>query len=139
MEYTRDTVDHYTLVKEEAEFPYQYPVDTVSESGEVDTTFVSYSGAGSLGTMEGKEAALELIRQMKVLNVIGVGVTEAGLSSEQTPVMQDLAMILKECQICMEKGSLKCCYPKGKLCIINTDNVPSKLLKESKCRVTLFF
>lgn len=79
--------------------------------------------------------------------MIGVGVTEAGLASPKSKCLLDLAEILMECFHRMSdslstvttptmntqdsnkrikrQGSLVSSNPNGKICVINTDNVPS--------------
>ena len=126
LEYTRNNIDNYTL-KENDTFDFSYPVDTVHVDGLTETTSISYGAAGTMGSIEGKLEAKEMIGQMKKIVLIGVGVTEAGLSSAENPAMKDLADVLKTVKKCMEEGSLMCPSPKGKICIINMDNVPGKI------------
>ena len=78
--------------------------------------------------------------------MIGVGVTEAGLSSPKSKSLLDLTEILMKCFQRMSnsiistetnttntttnkrikcEGSLLSTNPNGKICVINTDNVPS--------------
>ena len=129
LDYTRDNIDNYTFKNDDDDdlFEYSYPVDTVHVNGDIETESISYGAAGTLGSLEGKEEANELIGQMKSIVLIGVGVTEAGLSSVDNPAMKNLADILKTVQLCMEQKSLVCPSPKGKICIINMDNVPGKI------------
>jgi mannitol-1-phosphate/altronate dehydrogenase len=53
--------------------------------------------------------------------VIGVGVTEAGLTSASNQAMVNLAALLRH----VMKIGVACENPNGKICIINTDNVPN--------------
>jgi mannitol-1-phosphate/altronate dehydrogenase len=55
------------------------------------------------------------------ISVIGVGVTEGGLSSASNQAMVNLAALLRH----VMKMGVACENPNGKICIINTDNVPN--------------
>lgn len=106
-----------------------YPIDTVLYSGSTETVFVKCFGAFSLGTPAHKDAVYqELIhcpRIMKRCNILGVGVTEAGLASHETPVMKDLFELLKVmCDKVNDKTWEPPTTPNQKLCVINMDNVP---------------
>jgi len=114
---------------------WTYEVDTVHYDGRIETTNVPCWGAGTLGSPEGKNDVLELCsrgnvntstnngddgdgcgdteEQQKPL-IVGVGVTEAGLSSASTKAMKDLYDIL---------AALSHREPKQRICVINTDNV----------------
>ena len=116
-----------------------YEVDTVEFDGKTTTETVPCYGAGTLGTEEGKnDVCQKLLPNMDYLSVIGVGVTEAGLSSVESKAVQDLADILKTCYDLMtdeENGSsnggsdgkqrLACINPNGKICVVCTDNIPN--------------
>jgi mannitol-1-phosphate/altronate dehydrogenase len=88
---------------------------------------------GTLGCSDGKQALQRLLScsdddatdTTNNIKVIGVGVTEAGLSSASNQCMRDLTWILYLLykQRCGNPG--KCSHPTGKICIINTDNVPN--------------
>jgi mannitol-1-phosphate/altronate dehydrogenase len=99
-----------------------YEIDTVTPSGDVETTRIPIYGAFTLGSAEGKHHVLqELIPSIataKKLSVLGVGVTEAGLSSSATQVMKDLYEILQ----CIQKNQST---DNQKLCIIDMDNIPN--------------
>jgi hypothetical protein len=106
-----------------------YPLDTVLYSGSTETVFVKCFGAFSFGTLAHKDAVYqELIHSstvMKRCNILGVGVTEAGLASPETPVMKDLFELLKVmCEKFNDKTWEPPTTPNQKLCVINTDNVP---------------
>ena len=53
-----------------------------------------------------------------------MGVTEAGLSGPTSQSLIHLAAILKKISLLLAAGSLTCPNPNGKVCVINTDNVP---------------
>jgi len=101
---------------------FSYEVDTVHYDGKVETTAIPYWGAGTLGTPEGKKDVLDLLASKKLGTsaskpfLLGIGVTEAGLSSASTKAMKDLYDILK----CLSKRNE---FQKTKICVINTDNV----------------
>jgi len=101
-----------------------YDVDTVEQDGTVHTQRVPYMAAGTFGSLEGKQEILNLIsNQIYHLQIIGVGITEAGLSHVTNPAIQDLALVLQAChrrrRFCEGAPSQP-----GMICIINTDNVP---------------
>ncbi|VEU40348.1 unnamed protein product [Pseudo-nitzschia multistriata] len=99
---------------------FSYEVDTVNFDGSIETTNVPCWGAGTLGSPEGKKDVLELCASGLLLSdekplVLGLGVTEAGLSSSSTKVMGDLYDVL---------GSLATRKaPPKQISVINTDNV----------------
>lgn len=101
---------------------FSYEVDTVHYDGRVETTEIPYWGAGTLGTPEGKQDVLNLLASKKLGTsaskpfLVGIGVTEAGLSSASTKAMTDLYDILK----CLCKRNA---FQRNKICVINTDNV----------------
>eukprot|EP00814_Leptocylindrus_danicus_P021938 CAMPEP_0116004320 /NCGR_PEP_ID=MMETSP0321-20121206/536_1 /TAXON_ID=163516 /ORGANISM="Leptocylindrus danicus var. danicus, Strain B650" /LENGTH=1060 /DNA_ID=CAMNT_0003472607 /DNA_START=5790 /DNA_END=8973 /DNA_ORIENTATION=- len=101
-----------------------YEVDTVQYDGTTSTEEVACYGCSnvwSLGKDEDKAQVLqELIpTMMEYCNVIGVGVTEAGLS-KGSKAMMDLTDVLYACHC----NKVKCSNPHGRICVINTDNVP---------------
>ena len=100
-----------------------YPVDTVEESGEVSTQQVACFGAFSLGKPADKQAFYDWLCQQQTLalQLIGVGVTEAGLASAQTTVMQDLYELLQKIQQQQQTQPTTDANP---ICVINMDNVP---------------
>lgn len=99
---------------------WTYEVDTVHFDGRIETTNVPCWGAGTLGSPEGKKDVLELCSRVNTCSkeqnplIVGVGVTEAGLSSASTKAMQDLYDIL---------AALSHRESNQKICVINTDNV----------------
>lgn len=99
----------------------KYPVDTVNYNGEITTDHIRICAAGTLGSNSGKDELKKLI-QNSHLQVISVGVTEAGLSSAGNQCMIDLTWVLYELYStnCMNFSD-----DSKKLCIINTDNVPN--------------
>ena len=100
-----------------------YPVDTVGYDGETVTEFVRVCAAGTLGSESGKKALkqllLLLLDSQKWIRLIGVGVTEAGLSSADNQCMIDLTWVLYELYVKSNHDS------GDKICIVNTDNVPN--------------
>lgn len=58
------------------------------------------------------------------ISIIGVGVTEAGLSGPTSPSLIHFASILQKIHVLLSSKSLSCSNPNGKICVINTDNVP---------------
>jgi len=99
---------------------WTYEVDTVHFDGRIETINVPFWGAGTLGNPEGKKDILELCSKLGSSNngdkplIIGVGVTEAGLSSSSTKAMKDLYDIF----VALSKREHQ-----QKICVINTDNV----------------
>ena len=96
--------------------PLNYPVDTVNYDGTVTTEYIDICCAGTVGSAEGKAALRDLLSDQ--IQVIGVGVTEAGLSSPDNQCMIDLTWVLFELY---SRNAGK----EGKICIVNTDNVPN--------------
>ena len=56
------------------------------------------------------------------ISVLGVGVTEAGLASKDTPVMKDLYELLQAFCTLQQDGTWKSC---NKICVLDMDNVPN--------------
>ena len=137
----------------------QYPISTMHQNGLTSTSLVSLSAAGTLGTPPGNSYLMnELISNsnsaggIKCLEVIGVGVTEAGLlnASRKNGTMRDLTELLfriyqrgllinkvndnngdgdnEDGNANSDGGNtaamMICPNPNGRICIINTDNVP---------------
>ena len=101
----------------------QYPVDTIQFDGSTTTSNINIHAAGTLGTHDGKCQLMDrIISNMECISVIGVGVTEAGIQSADTQCMLDLTELLYRI-FC--SNELKCTNPNGRICIINTDNVPN--------------
>lgn len=95
-----------------------YPVDTIAYDGTICTDNIEISAVGTLGSSDGKSRLLDLLRN--TIRVIGVGVTEAGLSQASNQCMRDLALILYTIY-CHQAGN----GDERKICIVNTDNVPN--------------
>mmetsp|Transcript_30835 Transcript_30835/g.44873 ORF Transcript_30835/g.44873 Transcript_30835/m.44873 type:complete len:1098 (-) Transcript_30835:303-3596(-) len=112
--------------KEESEgdFLITYEVDTVEYDGKVTSEEVGCYGAGTMGSKQGIKDVLSLLNDMDKISIIGMGVTEAGLSSPKCKTMADLAQILHRIYTLLSSSSLTCPNPNGKICILNTDNVP---------------
>lgn len=90
--------------------------------GNTQTEEVACYGAGSLGSNEDKSHVFTSLlgEQMEYCNVIGVGVTEAGLV-QGSKAMLDLTEVLFECY---KMGLKSNTNPNGRICVLNTDNVP---------------
>ena len=120
--------------------PATYPVDTVLSNGQIQTDQIPCFGAFSWGHQHpGMKQAwddwfLSLpLESLKQLKIIGVGVTEAGLASPDTPVMHDLAQFFVELA-----NKLAGVEPDSTICVINTDNVPNNgQVLQSHMRVLL--
>ena len=106
---------------------YKYPVDTVLPSGDIETTTIPCGGAFSLGMPEDKEAVWKLLPTMKRIQVLGVGVTEAGLASADTQAMNDLYELLCRMQTLIQEEVWQDCDEPSdqKICILDMDNVPN--------------
>ncbi len=111
-----------------------YPVDTIEFDGTTSISNVEIFAAGTLGTEDGRSQLMNNLIASKInsLSVIGVGVTEAGLQNASNQCMIDLTELLfKVCSrmsgtaASAEGRILTCPNPNGKICIINTDNVPN--------------
>ncbi len=126
--------------------PFTYEVDTVHYDGKIETTHVPYWGAGTLGSLQGKQDVLNLLSDNALRCttspskpfLIGVGVTEAGLSSVSSKAMQDLYDVLKvlsqrtEWTSTASSNTSTGTGSSTKICIVNTDNVSQngKLLQK---------
>lgn len=94
-----------------------YEVDTVLPSGEIQTSTVPCYAAFTLGSVAGKAAWMEFLqRQPPSIQLIGVGVTEAGLATSQTQAMQELFHLLVYLRLHNTYTS--------ELCVVDMDNVP---------------
>ncbi len=108
-----------------------YPVDTVEFDGTTTTSDIEIYAAGTLGTANGRSQLMDnLVSKINSLTVIGVGVTEAGLQNASNQCMIDLTELLFKAYTRMSAAGaadiiLQCPNPNGKICIINTDNVPN--------------
>lgn len=101
----------------------QYPVDTIEFDGSITTSDIEIYSAGTIGTAGGKYSLMDrLISNMNCIAVIGVGVTEAGLQSADNQCMLDLTELLNKI---FRRRSLQCPNPNGRICVINTDNLPN--------------
>jgi mannitol-1-phosphate/altronate dehydrogenase len=107
-----------------------YPVDTVEFDGTTTTSEIEIYAAGTLGTTDGRSQLMDyLVSKINSLTVIGVGVTEAGLQNASNQCMIDLTELLFKVYTRMSAAAkdifLQCPNPHGKICIINTDNLPN--------------
>lgn len=98
-----------------------YPVDTIQFDGSTTTDDVEIYAAGTLGNRDGRSQLMDgIVSKMESVSVIGVGVTEAGMQSSDNQCMLDLTELLNKI-FCR---SLACPNPNGRICVVNTDNVP---------------
>jgi hypothetical protein len=104
-----------------------YPVVTILEdTGEDVIDWFPISGVLSLqdvldeNSIEQRKSVWSYFQNLKI---IGVGVTEAGLSSPHTPIMQDLFRFFQGLLRTTAASSSQS-SPTQKICVINTDNVP---------------
>jgi hypothetical protein len=113
-----------------------YEVDTVLATGEIETSRVPIHGAFSLGALDDRQALFDWLRSYRfstndsnggIPRVLGVGVTEAGLSGSDTPAMRDLYEILQcFCSTYSSRSSSSSSADSSgsRMSVINTDNVP---------------
>ena len=100
-----------------------YQVDTVLPSGEIQTDEIQCYGAYSFGQKEDKTKFIDdVLPKLAGVSVLGVGVTEAGLASKDTQVMQDLFELLQSFYKLIVKEKV---WSTSKLCIVDMDNVPN--------------
>lgn len=106
-----------------------YEVDTIEPSGDIKTDQVRCYGAFSLGRTSDKHALVECLPQLKGISILGVGVTEQGLSSKDTPVMKELYDLLHLFCTLIQDGTWQ--FPNtndddtSTITIINMDNLPN--------------
>ena len=82
-------------MKEFRDAEESYQVDTVLPSGKIETDEFQCWGGYSFGREEDKRSFFnEVLPDLDSISVLGVGVTEAGLASKDTQVMQDLFQLL---------------------------------------------
>ena len=106
----------------------KYPVDTVEFDGNTITSQIEIYAAGTLGTANGRSQLMDnILSKNDSLTLIGVGVTEAGLQNSSNQCMIDLTELLFKVYTRMNAATdiLVCPNPNGKICVINTDNVPT--------------
>ncbi|KAL7578573.1 hypothetical protein ACA910_011630 [Epithemia clementina (nom. ined.)] len=106
-----------------------YPVDTVLVDGTIQTDWISIAGVFSWGRDDDRQVFYQdcLPYCVNHLQIIGVGVTEAGLASSQTTAMQHLFQLFQAIweRRCSSSNSNTTVRPPNKLIVINTDNVPN--------------
>jgi len=91
-----------------------FEMDVVESDGNISTTLVrNVVACGSIGASVGQEALLKIVPQLTSVDLIGVGVTEAGLKPG-SPSLDFLARLLAA----FEKAD-----PGRKISVINTDNM----------------
>lgn len=127
MDYCRATNGYNNHGNNQNGFLLSYEVDTVQFDGNVRTDIIPCYGAGTLGTTKGKDDVLKkLIPNMKNISMIGIGVTEAGLSSVSSKAVQDFCDLLYTCyKYMIVEKTLSCENPNGKICVVCTDNIPN--------------
>lgn len=91
-----------------------YPVDTVLPDGSIQTEHFPIAGAFSFG--HDKEAFYKHV-SVTEMEILGIGVTEQGLSSHDTTAMKDLYELLQKWAASNNRDN--------KICVINTDNFPN--------------
>lgn len=104
----------------------EYPIDTKNYDGSTTTQSITICAAGTLGNSSAKAHFFQTVvaERAKSIEVIGVGVTEAGLQSRKNGTMVDLTTLLHrlyELGGVSESASSK----KKRICVVNTDNVPN--------------
>mmetsp|Transcript_21128 Transcript_21128/g.41839 ORF Transcript_21128/g.41839 Transcript_21128/m.41839 type:complete len:1121 (+) Transcript_21128:71-3433(+) len=104
----------------------EYLIDTKNCDGSTTTQSITICAAGTLGNSSAKSHFFQtvLAERAKSLEVIGVGVTEAGLQSRKNGTMVDLTTLLYrlyELGGVSESASSK----NRRICVVNTDNVPN--------------
>ncbi|KAL7578565.1 hypothetical protein ACA910_011623 [Epithemia clementina (nom. ined.)] len=107
-----------------------YPVDTVLSDGTISTDWIPIVGVFSWGRDDDRHAFYQecLPHCVNQLQIIGVGVTEAGFASSQTTAMQHLFQLFQaiwERKCSSSSNSNTTVLPLNKLIVINTDNVPN--------------
>lgn len=107
-----------------------FVVDTVNVDGSISTDSYEICGVSSLASAESKHLLLDsVVHQMKTCQVIGFGVTEAGLDA-QAQAMNDLAELLHAFYL---QDTTRC------FSILNTDNVPANGTVIAQCLVECAF
>eukprot|EP00980_Cylindrotheca_fusiformis_P018318 scaffold5975_cov99-Cylindrotheca_fusiformis.AAC.3 len=107
-----------------------YEVDTIEPSGDVSTIQVPCYGVFSLGRTSDKHALVECLPKMTRIRILGVGVTEHGLSSKDTSVMVDLYDLLHLFCTFFQDGIWTCKDDdddgvESTIAVLSTDNVPN--------------
>ena len=98
----------------------KYEVDTVMPDGSVITELVPVYGAGSLGKTEHKEAVMTFLKNLsKPPRIVGVGVTEAGLT-KGSKAMSDFLDMLKLLHDHYDWNEID-----YSISVVNTDNIPN--------------
>ena len=128
MEFLRNEEYCTTMTDAEKEEPLAitYPVDTVLRSGEVQTDHVPCYGAFSWGKQDDRKAFYESAfpQIKKPPLIVGLGVTEAGLSQAETTVMKDLFQLFEAMEERFYNGEWAL-EKTSKICVIDMDNVPN--------------
>lgn len=99
-----------------------YEVDTVLSSGQVQTETIACSAVFSMG--QDKESIYSVLfpaLSKDGIRMIGVGVTEGGMASPDTPAMRDLYELF----VHMRRNNMMTMVHSNKICVVNTDNVPN--------------
>lgn len=105
-----------------------YEIDTVLRDGSLESSCIPVAGAFSWGDEELSTAFYQqCLPKLVNIRILGVGVTEAGLSSADTPIMQALYQFLSKFKQLQQEYYASSHDNQGppKLCVINMDNVPN--------------
>eukprot|EP00977_Amphora_coffeiformis_P021945 scaffold10087_cov166-Amphora_coffeaeformis.AAC.6 len=106
-----------------------YDIDTLLHDGSMETSEIPVAGAFSWGDEASTEAFYDMcLPKLINLQVIGIGVTEAGLATADTPIMKSLYQFLSKVkQLQQENPAWREHREKNpsKFCIIDMDNVPN--------------
>lgn len=104
-----------------------YEIDTVLRDGSLESSLIPVAGVFSWGDQEMTTAFYEhgLPKFANNLRVLGIGVTEGGLLSPDTPVMQALYQFFLKLKQCRQQDHGDKHDHPPKLCVIDMDNVPN--------------
>ena len=102
-----------------------YPVDTVLQDS-VQRDYVSIGAAFSWGNEQDRQVFFEeCLPKFQGLQLIAVGITEAGLASPDTSAMQQFFVLIQTLALLHQRQEWK--FPNNnnrKIVVINTDNLP---------------
>ena len=108
---------------------YHYILGVIGCGLDMTTTTSSSSSSSTITTLtvEKSKAALlstnyQKTTLMNEISIIGVGVTEGGLSSSTNQCLLDLSDVLRACMLRIQEGTMT--IINHKICVVCTDNVP---------------
>ena len=106
---------------------YHYILGVIGCGLDMTTTTSSSSSTITALTVEIAKAALlstnyQKTTLMNEISIIGVGVTEGGLSSSTNQCLLDLSDVLRACMLRIQEGTMT--IINHKICVVCTDNVP---------------